>query len=318
MKVQKLFFCLPLLISTVSIIAQIKKDSVNATSVSNNQIIGNLETRQIFKRKGQFSFSWGYNRAFFSKSDIHLTGDGYDFSITNVTARDEPGGHDFLTYIKPTMFTIPQFNWRVGYFLTDKTFITFGHDHMKYNMDKQVTLLTGKISTGVNDGTYNNAEVLVGENVESGNYMPSSVNSLPKGFVSEFEHCDGLNDFTFELGHLEQLWISKSYKHALAVIGTVGTGMLIPDSDTDILGQDPKHDMETGKKAYHLAGYSCSASMGLQFDFYRHFFIQGKLKSGFINLPDINTTVGGGKASQHFSFIEPILVVGYTHAFGKK
>jgi hypothetical protein len=319
MKKLKLFSCFLLLHSAFSGSAQARKDSLNpATSVSNNPIIGNLETRQIFKRKGQFSFSWGYNRAFFSKSDIHLTGDGYDFTITNVTARDQPGGHDFTTYIKPNTFTIPQFNWRVGYYLTDKTFITFGHDHMKYNMDKQVTLLTGKISTGVNDGSYNNTEVLVGENGESGVYMPSSVNSLPTGFVSEFEHCDGLNDFTFELGHLEQLWISNNCKHAFSALGTVGTGMLIPDSDTDILGQAPKHDMTAGKKAYHLAGYSFSSSLGLQFDFCRHFFIQGKLKGGYINLPDINTTVGGGKASQSFSFIEPILLVGYTHAFGKK
>ena len=291
----------------------ILKDSL----LSNNSNNENIESRRIYKRKGNAYIYWGYNRAFFSKSDIHFKGEGYDFTITNITARDEPGGHDFMTYIKPNMFTIPQFNVRIGYFLNDKTYITFGHDHMKYTMDRQVTLLTGKISTGVNNGSYNNTEVLVGENSKSGVYQPSLVDSLPHGFVQEFEHCDGLNDVSFELGRLEQLWISGNTKHAFSVNGTFGAGMLIPDSDVDLLGQEPRHDMEAGKKAYHLAGYSFSTSLGLQFDFYKHFFMLGKLKAGYMNLPDINTTVGGGKASQHFEFIEPMLVVGYSKAFGK-
>ncbi len=319
MKIKTLFLSLPVLLVSFYGTAQVKKDSIGTSAaVSKNSVIVTFETRPLFKRKGQFFCSWGYNRAFFSNSDIHLTGTGYDFSISNVTARDEHGGHDFLTYIKPTMFTIPQFNWRIGYYLNDKTFITIGHDHMKYNMDKQVTLLTGKIKTGVNDGTYNNAEVLVGENVESAVYLPASVGALPTGFVSEFEHCDGLNDFTGEIGRIEQLWCSKNCKHAFSALGAVGLGMIIPDSDTDILGQPPKHDMQTGKKAYHLAGYSCSASIGLQFDFFKHFFIQGKIKAGYMNLPDINTTVNGGKASQHFNFIEPYFQVGYTHSIGRQ
>lgn len=289
--------------------------TIKPSTVSNND---NTESRYIYKRKGNLYCSWGYNRAFYSKSDIHFTGEGYDFTITNLTARDQPGGHDFLTYIKPNMFTIPQFNWRLGYFLSDKNFITFGSDHMKYNMDKQVTLLTGTITGAVNPGNYNNTEVLVGEGAESGVYQPSVIDSMPRGFVAEFEHCDGLNDFAFELGHLEQLWISKNNKHAFSAQGTIGAGMIIPDSDSDVLGHEPRHDMEEGKKAYHLAGYSLSASIGLQFDFYRHFFLIGKLKAGYINMPDILTTVEGGKASQHFNFIEPVILVGYSHSISKK
>jgi len=303
------------LISTAQVTPENVSAAITPTSIS---VAGNTESREIFKRKGNLYLSWGYNRAVFSKSDIHFTGDGYDFTITDLTARDQPGGHDFLTYIKPNMFTIPQFNWRFGYFLTDKTYVTFGSDHMKYNMDKQVTLLTGTITGAVNPGTYNNTEVIVGEGAESGVYMPGLVDSLPAGFVSEFEHCDGLNDFAFELGHLEQLWISNNNKHAFSVHGTFGAGMMIPDSDTDVLGHEPRHDMEAGKKAYHLAGYTLSASIGLQFDFFSHFFLLGKLKAGYTNMPDILTTVEGGRASQHFNFLEPMVLVGYSHSIFKK
>src|ERR1035437_1978644 len=317
MKKLKLFSCSLLLLAAFSGTAQVRKDSIGAAPKVGSLGNENLETRKIFKRKGNLYLYWGYNRGFFSKSDIHFKGDGYDFSITNITARDEPGGHDFTTYIRPDMFTIPQFNDRIGYFLSDKTFVTFGHDHMKYTMDKQATLLTGTISTGVNDGTYNNAEVVVGEGANPGVYQPGLIDSLPHGYVSEYEHCDGLNDVSFELGRLEQLWISRNCKHALSFQGTIGAGMLVPDSDVDLLGQEPRHDMNAGKKAYHLAGYSFSASAGLQFDFFKRFFLLGKLKAGYINMPDIHTTVGGGKASQHFRFIEPMLVGGYTFYIGK-
>ena len=172
--------------------------------------------------------------------------------------------------------------------------------------------MTGYINNGDKAGTYHNTEVVVGEDAEVNNPWPSAIDNLPGGFVTNFEHCDGLNDFSAEFGRLEQLWISKNHKHAFAVTGSAGIGMVIPDSDVDILGQPPKHDMEAGKKAYHLAGYSISATMGLQFDLYRHIFILARLKAGYINLPDINTSAYGGKASQHFEFIEPMCVIGYS------
>ncbi len=279
---------------------------------------GIMETRQIFKRNGTLYFTWGYNRGFFSHSDIHFTGDEYNFTITDLTARDDQDKHDLITYFKPNTFTIPQFNWRFGYYISDKTFFTLGLDHMKYAIDKQSTLLTGTITSGKKMGTYNEAEVLVGEDAHSGVHQMALLDSLPGGFVEEFEHCDGLNDLGIEMGHLEQFWISKNGKHSISMNGTFGFGMVIPDSDTDVLGHKPKHDMEAGKKSYHLSGYSISASFGLQVDFFTHFFVLGKLKAGYMNLPDITTTVEGGRAEQHFNFIEPLLVVGYSHLIFNK
>ena len=269
------------------------------------------ETRDLYQRKGTMFIYWGYNRSAYSHSDMKFSGDGYNFNITDIRATDGPTEFSSV-YYKPTTFTIPQFNYRIGYFIDDHNFISFGHDHMKYTIAKQTTKLTGTITKGENIGTYNNAEVMVGEDCESYNPGPSIIDNLPKGFVSNFEHCDGLNDFSIDGGRLEQLWISKNHKLVLAAMGSVGLGMVIPDTDADILGQPPKHDMEEGKKAYHLAGYSVSASLGLQFDFYKHFFVQARVKGGYINLPDINTTIYGGKASQSFQFIERMVVAGYT------
>lgn len=269
------------------------------------------ETRAIYPRKGKLYLFWGYNRAAYSHSNISFRGEGYSFKINDIKASDDPTNVSTV-YVKPTTFTIPQFNYRIGYFLSDKTFVSFGSDHMKYTMLKQTTHLTGHINGGDKAGTYNNTEVVVGEDAEVNNPGHLIIDNLPGGFVTNFEHCDGLNDFSAEFGRLEQLWISKNHKHAFAVVGSAGIGMVIPDTDVDILGQPPKHDMEANKKAYHLAGYSLSATMGLQFDLYQHIFVLARLKAGYIDLPDINTSAYGGKASQHFEFIEPMCVLGYT------
>ncbi len=324
MKIKNAFACAMLLLGALSGKAQFKRDSVitaPAPPATDKPAITVNENRQLMKRKGKLSFYWGYNRAAFTKSDIHFKGDGYDFTIYDVTAKDQPEPFS-NTYYKYNTFSVPQYNYRLTYFINDKTYISVGEDHMKYAIDKQTTHLTGTISKdnngGTNIGNYNSTEVIVGEDGERVSPAPSIVDSLQGGFVTGFEHCDGLNDVTIEIGRLEQIWLSKNGKHAFSFIGAIGAGAVIPDSDVDVLGYAPKHDMETGKKAYHLAGYSCSAVLGLEFTFFRNFFLQGRLKGGYMNLPDINTTVVGGKASQHFRFVESALVLGYSYKFGKK
>ncbi|MHB8259062.1 MAG: hypothetical protein ACYDEC_02235 [Bacteroidia bacterium] len=298
-------------------LAQIKKDSI-PSSLPVNQKSPLIETRELFKRKGNLIFYWGYNRSAYSHSNINFRGDGYNFTINNISASDEQTPLS-TTYINPGTISVPQYNLRAAYYINDKTYISVGIDHMKYTINKQVTRLTGTITkdnnNGKNIGTYNNTEVLVGDGGESGG--GSVIDALPKGFVGEFEHCDGLNDVSFEIGRLEQLWLSKNSKNALSVVGGVGAGMVVPDTDADVLGYPPKHDMEQNKKAFHLAGYSVSAAMGLQLDFFKRFFLLARVKAGYINLPDINTTTTGGKASQHFCFVEPMMVAGYTISLAK-
>ena len=308
-----------LLICLVFVLASINGTAQTGNNNKTSPVITDIlskETRDIYSRKGKIFLFWGYNRSAYSHSNIHFKGDGYNFSITDIRANDDPSKLSKV-YVGPTTFTIPQYNYRIGYFLSDKMFVSVGSDHMKYNMAKQTTHLTGSVTKGINTGTYNNTEAVVGENSEVNNPGASVIDNLPGGFVTNFEHCDGLNDFSCEIGRLDQLWISNNHKHAFAVVGTAGLGMVIPDTDADILGQEPKHDMEANKKAYHLAGYSISATMGLQLDLFKHAFVLARLKAGYINLPDINTTAEGGKASQHFDFIEPMLVFGYTFHFKK-
>jgi hypothetical protein len=64
---------------------------------------------------------------------------------------------------------------------------------------------------------------------------------------------------------------------------------------------------------FHVAGYGVSAKVGLNFTFFKYFFIQTELKGGYINMPSIQTTHSGtsvDKASQDFNFIQTIIVFG--------
>jgi hypothetical protein len=61
-----------------------------------------------------------------------------------------------VDYINGKM-TIPQTNFRIGYFINDHYSIALGVDHMKYVMaQNQVANITGNINTGTPfDGVYN-------------------------------------------------------------------------------------------------------------------------------------------------------------------
>lgn len=322
MQTTKLIFVSFLTFSSVSTFSQVITDSINSVPppppAGNTLSIPGTETAVPAKtRKGELFFYWGYNRSAYTKSDIRFWGDGYDFTITDIEAKDEPT-KEFITYIKPNSFTIPEYNYRLGYFISDKYYISLGEDHMKYAIEKQATKLSGSITIGENQGDYDNADVLVGEEaeMEEGETSDPGLDTLPHGFVSGFEHCDGLNDVSLELGRIEQIWSSSNGNQALTLIGTVATGMVIPDTEAEVLEQRPYHSWD--KKTYHLAGFSFSAGIGVQFDFCRHFFLMSRVKAGYINLPDIRTTIYKGKASQQFGFVEPMLVAGYRWTLGKK
>ena len=47
-------------------------------------------SKKEFGDKGTMFVFWGWNRAGFTKSDIHFTGNGYDFTLHDVVAHDRP------------------------------------------------------------------------------------------------------------------------------------------------------------------------------------------------------------------------------------
>jgi hypothetical protein len=241
--------------------------------------------------KGKFFVFWGGNRESFSKSDIHFKGENYDFTLHNVSASDKPKGWH-LDYINPARMTIPETNLRIGYFINDHYNIAIGFDHMKYVMNQnQVVNITGNIADGTPfDGIYNNDPI-----------------TLTEDFLT-FEHTDGLNYVHSEFSRVDDISqifkIRNTDKFQLNITEGIGAGILYPKTNAMLLGKE-RHD------DFNIAGYGLSAKVGLNFTFFKHFFIQTELKGGYIDMNNIKTTHNDAdKASQHFFFFQRIIAFG--------
>ena len=255
------------------------------------------DTEEVIKEKytahnkGKFYIFWGGNRDSFSKSDIHFAGADYDFTLYDVTARDKPKGWH-VDYINPARMTIPQTNFRLGYYITDKYNISVGVDHMKYVMfqDKAVNY-TGYYP---NQGTF-------------GESLPNNQVLLTEDFLT-YEHTDGLNYVHTEFSRVDDIskiiGLPNTDKFQVNFTEGVGAGLLYPKTNTKLLGKE-RHD------DFHVSGYGLSAKAGLNFTFFKYFFIQTELKGGYINMNDIKTTFDNAdKATQKFWFLERTFTVG--------
>jgi len=241
--------------------------------------------------KGKFYIYWGGNRDSYSKSDIHFKGDDYDFTLNDVEALDRPVGWH-VNYINPTMMTIPQTNFRLGYFITDHYNISLGLDHMKYVMVQNQSV---KIN-----GSY--------PSIYIGNQVNNGLLDLSDETFLTFEHTDGLNYINSEISRVDDFsklfGISNTDKIQINLTEGFGGGVLYPKTNAKVLGKESHDD-------FHFSGYGVSAKVGLNLTFFKHYFIQGELKGGYINMNDIQTTaLTNDSASQHFMFLQRIISFG--------
>ncbi len=246
--------------------------------------------------KGKMFVFWGGNRESFTKSDIHFKGADYDFTLYDVTANDKPKGWH-LDYVNPARMTIPQTNFRIGYFINDHYNISIGFDHMKYVMNqKQIVAIGGVVGDSYPD--------------HAGVYLPSGNNTidLTDGSFLRFEHTDGLNYVHSEISRVDdisQLFkIRNTDKFQVNITEGIGAGFLYPKTNATLLGKEIHDD-------FHVSGFGVSAKVGLNFTFFKYFFIQTELKGGYINMNDIRTTSSpSDKASQSFFFLQRIIAFG--------
>ena len=231
--------------------------------------------------KGKMFVYWGWNRANYSDSDIHFKGENYDFTLSNVKAKDKVTRFSFYDYFHPTRITIPQTNVRVGYFFHENYTISIGVDHMEYVITSypyQRVKINGVINTGGKfDNNYNNDDLI-----------------LSNEFLL-FEHTDGLNYVNVEL---------KRFDESINLTEGFGVGFLYPKTNATLFENERYDD-------FNVAGWGVSASIGLNITFLKHFFVQSDFKYGFINMPNIRTTKDKvDSASQKFTFFERTLVFG--------
>lgn len=250
-----------------------------------------IQTKYTAHNKGKFFVAWGGNRESYSKSDITFTGDDYNFTIHNVEAHDKPKGWH-CDYLNPARMTIPQTNFRLGYFFSDRYSVSIGVDHMKYVMyqDKAVNL----------DGYYPNPG-------SYGEVLSNNQTLLTEDFLT-FEHTDGLNYINTEVSRFDDISklfkIGNTDKIQVNLTEGIGAGFIYPKTNAKLLGKE-RHD------DFHVSGYGASLKAGINITVFKHFYVQGELKGGYINMPDIRTTDDASdRASQEFFFFQRIIAFG--------
>jgi hypothetical protein len=251
----------------------------------------------IYGAKGQLYFFWGYNISGFSNSDIHIQGEDYAFTIHDAEAMDRPSPVKGRTYLHPGRFTIPQYNYRIGYFFKDFWSLSAGIDHMKYIFrNDQTANISGTISESASEkyaGTYDQTEQLIGTD-----------------FLT-FEHSDGLNFVNVELARHQLLWRAKKGKQQLNAFAGIQTGMVIARSDVRVFDEGINNK-------FHLSGYGFAAAGGVRFHVYKGLFLQASASGGWINLPDVLTRgTTTDRASHKFWFGQINGLIGGTIKIGK-
>ena len=237
------------------------------------------------KSNGVFYASWGYNRDWYSKSDLHFQNSGsdnYDFTLEKVKAKDRSGFSDILRTAASGDITIPQYVYRIGYYLNNKHDIgvEINFDHAKYVMiQDQSVHLEGQIH---------------------GVEMDKDTLLLPD--FLKFEHTNGANFLMGNFIKRKSFLHSADNKHWLSGIIKTGAGIVIPKTDVTLFGTRVDNK-------FHIAGWIVGAETGLRYDF-RHFFSEFTAKETFADYTNV-LTVGTGKANHHFWCFEAILSAGF-------
>jgi hypothetical protein len=230
----------------------------------------------------QFYLSWGYNRDWFSPSDLHFNNadKGHDFVVMDVKAKDRSGFSQIIPLAKKLDFSIPQYNYRIGIFSKNKPNwgLEISFDHTKYVMvDNQTLRVKGRLS---------------------GNEVDTTMFISATQFL-HFEHTNGANFLMINL--MRKISLLTFRNHQLLLLAKAGAGVVIPKTYVRFLGEELDNK-------FHVAGYLAGLESTLRYQFHR-VFIDFSAKGVFANYSNV-LVLPGTKAKHHFWCFEAIATVG--------
>lgn len=245
----------------------------------------------IWPEKGEYYIAFGYNKNWYSKTNLHFfdeSGD-YDFTLHKMVAHDRPQIKDIFR----VAISIPQYGYRMGYFFPrSKWGAELNFDHAKYIVDNYQTVrLTGRIGEHTFD-----KDTLVD----------------PDRFM-HLEHTDGANFLLANAMRRWMLYASPDRKFRVTALTKAGIGIVIPRSDVTLWGERNNH-------CFHIAGQIIGMESGFraQYAFGPAFlFIEPTAKASFANFNKV-LGVGDGLVSHRFGTASVLLHGGIGFFMGKK
>lgn len=240
-------------------------------------------------RKGEFYFSWGYNKEWYTHSNVKINQPSLNnhYTLWNVISHDRPGWDEGIFSIP---ISIPQYNYRIGYFFNKKKGLAFeiNFDHTKHIIqDGQMARLTG---------TY------------QGRQVDTSINfSKANGFYYYLNN--GANFLLFNIVKRWHWHESKNGTFKLDALGKAGIGPVIPHVENSLFGQ-------RNQDGFQLGGWNMGIEAGIRSTFFKQVYLEFTNKIDYASYS--NLKIYQGRAKQSFGTYEMILSLGYTFPLGKK
>ncbi|MFT3981382.1 MAG: hypothetical protein QM687_12980 [Ferruginibacter sp.] len=235
---------------------------------------------------------WGYNLEWYTKSNIHFKmANGDDFVLHHARAKDKPDFHSITK--NPLEISLPQYNYRIGFYLNKQKTrsVEINFDHIKYVVtDGQKVHVTG---------TINNQKV-------DGDSVLNSASFL------HLEHTDGGN--LLHINYVQQntlLHTKGTGRQLLNLLWKAGAGINIPRTDFTYHGDKLNNN-------FHIAGFNASAEAGVRLYPFRHFFVEGTGKTGYVrylNALANTTSLKGSRVRHGFAYFETIATLGFDITF---
>src|SRR6478609_5242623 len=239
-------------------------------------------------KKQSVYLTWGYHWNSYTTSTIHLkdhSSDNYDFTLYHAKAKDQPDMNDILH----SPLTVPQYVFRMGYFFNTKKDlgIELSWDHLKYVViDNQVMHLKGWIHE-----TYYDLDTLVTPN------------------LVHFEHTNGNNYAMVSVVKRITFFQPANNKHSLSGIFTAGAGILVPKTDSRVLGNH-------NDGPFRYSGVVFGASAGIRYEFFKYFYLEPSIKGAFADYTNAKVYLQG-RAQHHFFSAQYIAAAGIVYPLGK-
>ena len=246
-------------------------------------------------RKGEFYFSWGYNTEWYTHSNLRISQPelGNDFTFKNISGHDHRGWDEQLFN---KAFTIPQYNYRIGYIFNKKKGLGFeiNFDHTKFIFgDGQWVHVKGKVGNKSYDG-----QVLFrdnGANADSSSYYYLN---------------NGANFLLFNIVKRWHLLANKQQTILIDGYGKAGIGPVVPHVENKFFDQ-PGNDPH-----FQVGGWNIGVEGAIRATFFKYLYLEYTNKLDYARYSGLK--IYKGTARQAFGTYEMILNLGLSFPVGKR
>ncbi|MBS1946865.1 MAG: hypothetical protein JST47_03785 [Bacteroidetes bacterium] len=240
-------------------------------------------------KKHEIYGSWGYNKEWYTHSNLHVDQPslGNNYTFVSAKAHDHPGW-DAQFFTKA--LSIPQYNYRLGYFFNEKKGLAFeiNFDHTKYILAEQDVRIKGAMNGQVVD----------------------KVIHWPDDSSAHYYLNNGANFLLFNLVKRWHLFSTRDGKFQVDGLTKTGIGPVIPHVQNKFFGQ-PEN-----KQHFQVGGMNVGLEGTIRATFFNYVFLEYCNKLDYANYWGLRSYQGTVK--QAFGTYEMILNLGVTYPFGKE